>query len=201
MPERHNKDHGGRESIAHAVPATLLREVIDISKDTLLLGAEVRGERATGVACNLGLGVGNDLAVLDVQTGNLRKTSVAARVELSDNSHLLGGIDVEVGSRTVEGLVALAIGVEITTVGIASSTISVIRVGSTTRVTSARVLSELGARMRSEGCGDGVGLPDIHLGAAGTQVTNTGVGITIRGLPALRVGLEYWLASIPNPQS
>lgn len=191
MPERHNKDHGGRESIAHAVPATLLREVIDIAKDALLLGAEVRGERATGVACNLGLGVGNDLAVLDVQTGDLRKTSVAALVELSDDSHLLGGIDVEVGSRTVEGLVALAVGVEITTVGIASSAISVTRVGSTTRVASARVLSELGARMRSEGCGDGVGLPDIHLGAAGAQVTNTGVDITVRGLPAVRVGLEY----------
>jgi hypothetical protein len=189
VPERHNKNHRGRESIAYAVPATLLREVIDIAKDGLLLGAEVRGERATGVACNLGLRVGNDLAILDIQTGDLRETSVAALVKLSDDSHLLGGVDVEIGSRTVEGLVALAVGVEITTVGIASTAISVIRVGSTTRVASARVLGELGARVGSEGGGDGVGLPDIHLRAAGAQITNASVNITVRGLPAIRVGL------------
>jgi hypothetical protein len=179
VPERHNENHGGLKSVAHAVPATLLGEVIDVAKDALLLGAEVSGKRAAGVSGNLGLGVGDDLAVLDVQTSDLRETAVAALLELGDDSHLLGGVDVEVRSSAVEGLVALAVGVEIAAISIASSTVAVIGVGTTTRVASAGVLGELGARVRSESSGDGVGLPDVHLRAACAQVTNATVDIAV----------------------
>lgn len=151
VPERHNKNHGSLESVAHAAPATLLREVIDVAKDLLLVGAEVSGKRVSGSACNLGLRVGNDVAVLDVETSDLRELAVATSVELGDDSNLLGGVDVEVRSGTVEGLVTLTVRVEVTSVGIASSAIAVVGVGSTTRVASARVLSELGARVRSVG--------------------------------------------------
>jgi hypothetical protein len=198
VPERHNKNHGSLERIAHTVPSTLLGKIIDVAKDLLLGGAEVRGERASGVSSDLGLRVGNDLAVLDVETSNLRETAVAALVELGDNSNLLGGVDVEAGSRTVEGLVTLTVGVEIATVSITSSAVTVVGVSSTTRVTSASVLSELGARVRSVGSGDGVGLPDVHLGAACAQVTNTTVDIALRGLPAIRVGLYCMLAFTPR---
>jgi len=45
-----------------------------------------------------------------------------------------------------------------------------------------------GARVRSVGGGDGVGLPDVHLSAAGTHGANTTVGVNVASLPALRVG-------------
>jgi hypothetical protein len=131
VPERHNKNHRSLKSVAHTAPSTLLLEVIGVVKDLLLLGAEVSGERVSGNSSNLGLRVGNDLAVLDVETSDLRETAVAALVELGDDGNLLGGVDVEVGSRAVEGLVALAVGVEIATVGIASPAVTVVRVGST----------------------------------------------------------------------
>ena len=189
VPEGHDKNHRGLESIAHTTPSTLLLEVIGILKDLLLLGAEVSSKRVSGNSSNLGLRVGNDVAVLDIETSDLRETAVGSLVELGDDGDLLGGIDSEVGSGTVEGLVALAVGVEVTAISIASSAIAVVGVGSTARVTFASMLSELGARVRSVGSGDGVGLPDVHLGAAGTDVTLAGVGVVLRAVPALDVSL------------
>jgi hypothetical protein len=43
--------------------------------------------------------------------------------------------------------------------------------------------------MRSEGSGDGVGLPEIHLVAAGTELTSTSVGVRGGWGPADSVGL------------
>jgi len=189
VPEGHDKNHGSLESIAHTTPSTLLLEVIGILKDLLLLGAEVSGKRASGNSSNLGLRVGDDVAVLDIETSDLRETAVRALVELGDDSNLLGGVDSELGSGTVEGLVALAVGVEVATIGVTSSAIAVVGVGSTARVTFASVLGELSARVRSVGSGDGVGLPDVHLRAACTQFTDTTIDIALGRLPAIRVGL------------
>lgn len=44
------------------------------------------------------------------------------------------------------------------------------------------------ARMGGVGGGDGVGLPDVHLGAAGTELTGSSVRVSIRWVPALNVG-------------
>lgn len=43
--------------------------------------------------------------------------------------------------------------------------------------------------MRGVGGRDGVGLPDVHLGAAGADVTLTGVGVVLSAVPARNVSL------------
>ena len=44
--------------------------------------------------------------------------------------------------------------------------------------------------MRGVGGRDGVGLPDVHLGAAGASVTLAGVGVVLSAVPALNVSLS-----------
>lgn len=45
------------------------------------------------------------------------------------------------------------------------------------------------ARVRSVGSGNGVGLPNIHLGAAGTDLTLSSIWVVVRWVPALYVSL------------
>lgn len=45
------------------------------------------------------------------------------------------------------------------------------------------------ARMGGVGVGDGVGLPDIHLGAAGSVLARSSVLVVVGGVPAVGVGL------------
>ena len=85
----------------------------------------------------------------------------------------------------VEGGIAHTEGVEVTTVGITNSRITIRR---TALVTSAHSLLGDSARMRSDGSRHGVGFPDIHLRAASTEVTSSRVGGGAG--PALNVGLE-----------
>lgn len=189
VPQAHDENHGLGEGVVHAAPATLLVEVIGVVEGNLLGLAEAVGDGAAGVVGNLGLGVANDLAILNIETLDLRKLAVAALDELGHDSHLLGGINVEAGAGAVEGVVALAVRVEIATIGIASSSIAGGRVGATAGIALAGLLGEALAGMGSVGRGNLVGLPDIHLRAAGAVLANTGVLVAGGGLPLVGVGL------------
>jgi len=77
--------------------------------------------------------------------------------------------------------------VEITAILVAQTAVAVVTV--TTGFASALLETRTLARMGSVGSGNGVGLPDIHLWAAGTDLTRSGVGVVRGGVPSLDVGL------------
>lgn len=144
------------------------------------------------LTCDGAHGVGDDNTVLDVEPLDLGEgTSVSAvgGEELSDNGEGLGGVDGLVGA--VEGSVAHTVGVEVASIGVTEASVSVAgRGSSTTLVTSAlsRTASTR-ARVRGVGGGNRVGLPEIHLVAAGSVVTGSSVGGVGVTSPADVVGL------------
>jgi hypothetical protein len=135
----------------------VLLEDLRVLEESLLGVAPGLGDGVTSRAA--GLGVGNDLAVLDVDTANLTELTSRVGEELGDNGNLLVGVDGEVGTGAVEGLVALTEGVEVATIGVASTGVTLVGVGSTAVVATADVVLVGGARVRSVSGGDGVGLP------------------------------------------
>lgn len=184
VPERHDEDVAAGERSTHAVEAAEGGEGVVVAEGGLLVLAEAVGDGAAGGAGDLGLAVLVHLAVLDVEALDLAERGAAAD-ELGDDGHLRLG--VELGSRTVEVLDAHAVAVEVTAVLVANAVVAVIAV--TAVGASACYDARALAGVRGVGGGDGVGLPDIHLGAACTCVTLAGVGVVLRAVPALDVGL------------
>ncbi len=87
-------------------------------------------------------------------------------------------------ASTVEGGVAHAEGVEVAAIGVADG---VVAVGGSTAVVGGAVAASLTADragMGSEGSSVVVGLPDIHLVTAGTELTSSSVGIVGRRIPS-----------------
>lgn len=166
VPEAHDQDHGGSKGIAHLGVSALGSKVVVVAECHLLSSAELLGEGVARVAGNGRLGVGHHHAVLDVEALDGGEAAAGTFDELRDDGDGLGGVDGEVGAGAVEGLVALAVRVEVATIGIAVTSVAGIGVGSATGIAVARVLSEVFAGVGGECCGNVVGLPDIHLRAA-----------------------------------
>jgi len=136
------------------------------------------GNRVSSDTCDLGVRVGNDNAILNIEALDLVESSTSSSgvgKELSDNCEDFVGIDGH--SRPVEGLVANTVRIEITSIRIASTAISVRGVSSTACVANTLGLRSSIARMRSKSGGDGICLPDIHLSAARSVITNASVDI------------------------
>ena len=76
--------------------------------------------------------------------------------------------------------------VEITSVLVANTVVTLRVI--TTLGALASVDTVLAAGVRSVGSGDGVGLPDIHLRAAGTELTTSSVLVLVGWVPSLGVG-------------
>ena len=167
--------------------ATTRRVDILVTKRLLLGSAELLVDRVARVSRDLGLGVREDLAVLHVEALDISELARSVSVELRHDSHLLIRVDGEPG--TVEGLVALAPGVEVAAVRVAGAAVAVVGVGPAAAVARANVGRVVGTGVRRVGRALAVGLPDVHLSAASTQVADAGVGVAVRGIPALNVGL------------
>lgn len=132
IPQRHNKDHTLRHTLAHGVHAAELVEGVDFLVEDLLLGvAPLLGDGVAGHAGDGGLGVLDDFAALDVEALELREL-VARAQKLGHDGHLLGGIDRL--ALAVEVLDTHTIGVEVAAVGVAGSGVAIKRVGSTALV-------------------------------------------------------------------
>jgi hypothetical protein len=126
VPERHDKDHALLQCFAHSLHATGASEVVVVSEDALLVLAELVGDGVTGDTSDIGLGLLEDLAALDVYTADLSKVAGVGAVggdELGHNGDRLLGVDRL--TRTVEGLVAHAEGVEVAAVSVAVAVVSV----------------------------------------------------------------------------
>lgn len=193
VPQAHDENHALGSSGAHLGKAALVVEGALVAEDGLLEVAVVLGDGVAGDALDERLRVLNDDAVLDVEALDLGKTTIALD-ELGDDSDDLGGVNGELRAGTVERGVALAVAVEVAAIGVAVTAITVGGVSSAASVTLARVLGAVLTGVRGVSGGDVVGLPDIHLSAAAAHGTDTSVGIVGGALPALRVGLVFWLA-------
>jgi hypothetical protein len=96
-PDGHGEDHSLGHGVTHLLETTLGGEDWVVTKDGLLLGAELLGDGAVGVNSGpVGLGVEDNHSVLDVDTTDLNeiaRSSHGVGDELSDDSHLLGGVN------------------------------------------------------------------------------------------------------------
>ncbi len=164
-------------------------EAVGVVGGSHLGSAEVGGDRVEGGhARDAGLRVHDDLVVLDVEAADLAERArggVVVSEELRDDSEGLGGVDGHAGA--VEGGVAHAERVEVAAVRVAK-TAKAVR-GRSAIVTSALSLFLDCARVGSEGGGDGVGLPNIHLIATCAHRASSSVGVVGRCRPAFNVGL------------
>lgn len=184
VPERHDEDVAASKRRAHAVQAAELGEGVVVAEGSLLGLAEVVGQGVTGDARDGGVGVLVHLAVLHVEALDLAEAGAGAD-ELGNDGHLLLGVELLAGA--VEVLDAHAVAVEVTAVLVADALVAVIAV--TTVSASAGCDTRTLAGVGGICGGDGVGLPDIHLSAAGASVTLTSVGVVLGAVPALDVGL------------
>jgi len=187
VPDGHDEDHVLGEGLAHLGEAAALLEDVGVAEGRLLGAAVRRGDGVAADARDGALAVGDHLAVLHVEALDLAQ--LAARLEeLRDHGDLLARVDGE--ALAVEAGVALAVAVEVASVGVAVAGVAVVRVGAAAVVALADVVGGVRAGVGSVGGGDRVGLPDVHLSTASTHVTNAGVRVVGRWVPALNVGLE-----------
>ena len=184
VPEGHDEDVAASKRGTHLVETTESLERRCVTEGGLLLVTVLLSDGVAADALNGRVGVLEDGSSLDVETLDLGEAGAGAD-ELSDNSHLLGG--VEGHAWAVEVTDAHAVAVEVAAVLVANSAVAVVAVTAAYFVLALLETSAL-AGMRSVGSGDGVGLPDVHLGAAGTQLALAGVGVVVGRVPALDVG-------------
>ena len=195
IPDAHDENHTILKSGAHVGEATVLGEVVGVAEYRLLGSAEIGGDRVAAGASDGGDRVGDDDAILDVEALDVGESTGGGSVigdELGDDGEL--GLGVDGLAWAVEVEAALAVRVEVTSIRVASSSITVVAVSSTASIASAHGLAGSVARVGSVGVRDGVGLPEIHLSTARTVVTDTGVRIVGRLEPSLNVTLHIWLA-------
>ena len=188
VPDRQHKYNTARERLAHLLQSTLVREQVRVGERRLLLRAElVRDRVERGVdSGDVDFAVLDHDTVLDVETADLRERAggrVVVGQELGDDRERLGGVDGH--ACTVERGVAHAERVEV-----AASRVTETGGSTSALVARARIEADGAAGVGRVGGSHGVGLPDVHLAAAGTHVAGTRVGRVRVASPSSDVGLE-----------
>jgi len=190
VPEGQDENVSTFERLAHSLETSQSLKVVLVTKDGLLLIAVVVADVVGGGNSGpVGVGVGDGDAILDVEslnTNEVTRGSTGVSDELGYNGENLGGINGQ--SWTVEGGITHTVGVEITTVFVANTVVSIIA-NTASGVRVAHGQTNRVANVRSKGSRDGVGFPEIHLIAASTVVSGTGVGVIGGWLPSIGVGL------------
>lgn len=165
-------------------------------------------------ARNCWFGVANDLAVLHIET--LDFSELTGPQELRDHCHLLRRVHPRF-ALAIEVFHTDTVWVEVTTIRIAGASIAVERVRTTASIVCTNIVALGLARMRGQGRGNGVRLPDIHLGAGLRQIgyslsrqfhlpacallTNSGVRIRLRCLPTFCVRLTIDVLQVSSTLS
>lgn len=190
-PDGHGQDVATLEGVSHTLHTTVDVEVWVVTEDLLLLDTEVVVEGVFWTNSSPGVWWGgNDDTVLDVVTSHLDEVTVVGTIGrdvLGNDSDL--GVGVDGLSWTVEVLLTLSEGVEVTAVLVANTVVSE---GAVTALGWVVADNETGglASVGGESVGDAVGLPDIVLRAAGTHLTESGVGVGGGWVPSNNVTLS-----------
>merc|ERR1719473_501209 len=193
VPQAHGEHHAAAHRVAHRLERALLREVVEVAEVGLLRLAHAVGDRvvllAVRAAC---VRVGDHLAVLHVQPAHLDEVArgcVVARVELRDDGERLRRVELEVGARAEEGLVAHAERVEVAAVLVAHALEALaLAVVAAVLALAARLPLD-GAAVHGHLRAHDVRLPDVELRAAGTVAADAGVRVRLRRVPVEQVGL------------
>lgn len=157
VPQAHDEDHGLLDGLAELSHAALVLKDVAVVEGDLLGLAELRGDGIARVTGDGRLGVGNHLAVLDVEPLDLGQLAVGSLDELGHDGELLGGVDRH--PRPVEGAVALAVRVEVAPVRVAGPRVARFGVGASAVFAFAPVLAYGRAGVRGVGRRDGVCFP------------------------------------------
>lgn len=193
-PDGHNEDHTVGHLVTHPLHGTLVLVIVDVTKDSLSLAAELISDGIDWVnSRNLDSWVLVDPATLDPLAADLNKVTIVSAImsdELSDDGELLVGVEGETGARTIEVPVAHAPWVDVASVLVADTVVTLVRGVVTARRALATVEAVSRASVGSVGVGVVVGLPDIHLGAASSVLARAGILVLGRWLPSLGVGLS-----------
>ncbi len=172
IPNTHDQSHAGAESIAHSSKSALGCESVGIIEERLLVGTEVVGNRVVGVDTREGgLGILDDLAVLDIETADFVEGAgggVVGSEELGDDGEL--GVGVDGLALPKEVLVAHTERVEVAAILVAKSIGSLITI-STLGARAPRLASDARADVGSDSGSLRVGFPDIHLIATTAELT------------------------------
>jgi hypothetical protein len=127
VPERQDKNVSSLKRLSHNLKTSKSLEVVGITEDGLLLCAVGVGDVIDGVNSRpVGVGVGDDITILNIPTFDgikVTRGGTGVSNELSDDREFLGGINGL--AWTIEGGISHTIGVEIATVTIANTAVSV----------------------------------------------------------------------------
>lgn len=165
IPDRHDKHHSSVHDLADSSKTSRRTEFVRVASQRFGLLAERIGDLiGAGHAWDVGVGLLNDLTILNVQATDGSQSpggGVVVGDELCHDSYL--GLAVHNPRRAVEGLVSPSVWVEIAAIFVAVRRVSLTtdttgRAGSTWSIGSAWV--------RSYGVGNRVCFPNVHLGAA-----------------------------------
>ena len=178
IPDAKHKGHAQAEGLTHIGHTAMRCEHVDVVENVLLRIAKLGGKRISWDTGDGGLSVGNDFAILDVETLDLGQgAGVSSVISQKLGNESEWGVGIDDATRAIEGLISLAESIEVTSIGVAGTAISVVTVCPTARVSSAPDLPGLVAWVRSECRRDAVGLPNVHLSTARAMITGTGIGI------------------------
>jgi hypothetical protein len=188
VPDGQNENHAALERLAHDLQTAELGEGVRVAERGLLCSAGLVRDRVVRSQARDGAErVVVDDAVLDVLAADLDKVATGGAVrrdELRDRGDRLGGVDGETRAGPEERLVPHAPRVEVAAGSVADTTVGA---GSATAGSAVGASeTDTGARVRGERLGERVGLPDVHLRAAGAELALARVGGG--GVPAGGVG-------------
>lgn len=191
-PEGHGQDMSTGVGSTHLWVTTIADVDVRVTEDILLLVAELimNGVVAGVNAGPFGSWGGENSAILDIESSDVNESTAVSSVvsdELSDNGHLPGSINGL--SWTIEFPVTHTEGVEIATVLVAVGLVSVLAITAVNGVVTDVNTGSL-ASVRSVSVGDRVGLPDIHFGAANSELTESGIVIGRGWVPSNNVSLS-----------
>lgn len=130
VPDAHDENHTAVHGFAHLLEATLLLEIFLVSEGFLESFAHLVGDGVElfGHGVNGALWVLDDFRVLDVKSPDLNEVSsggLVGSVELGDNGEWLAGVDLELSSNAEEVFDTNSVGVEIATVWVTCTAVSV----------------------------------------------------------------------------
>ncbi|MCQ0521517.1 hypothetical protein [Klebsiella pneumoniae] len=188
VPQRHDQNHTLLHSSTHLSQTTVLREVVGVTESLLLGGTKFGGNGVTSDTRDVGIWLWDDVRVLDVESldfGQSTGISTIVGQELGDNSEWLSSVDDL--AWTVKGSVTHSVWIEVATVWITGTSVSIVRVSTTTVIAGTHSLTWSVTWVWSDGVGNGVGFPNVHFGTARTVVTDASVSVVRRWLPTFDI--------------
>lgn len=138
VPQTHDQDHSSFHTSAHVCQATVFAEGGGLAKGGDLSSAEVRVDDISADSRDLGRRLGDDNAVLNVVTSDLGEGTGGGTVvsdELCHNGEGLGGVNGLAGAVEVSN--TKTVRVEVTSIRVAGTGVTIGAVGTTAGISSA----------------------------------------------------------------